>query len=605
MRATGVAARRPAQRGGTAAVGALVALVGGDVPDRRPHLARVRRGAGPRDRRLQVAGRRRLGRRGLDPGAVRDHAGHDREHRVDRSLRGSEVRGVPGRGDRERARRGRVSPCERRKGRGRCVERGQLLREQRPDRGRRRAPRPRHREDPRSVRDRDAGVGTRVGPPCVRADRREADDLLEPELLADEHGQHAVVRRPRLPAVDRPLGCVRADRARGELGRARLDVLAVDLHRTRRRDRRGCRSRSLQGHEPGAGEDRVPRGHPAGRRSDHRRPDRLRRRRIHVQPAREPRHGGHARRHARSGRHVAPLDRGVRRGRLGADVRRAAARHEDGLGRVRLPRRRRASGERCRHRHLDTRTARLRNDLRGSVRRGVDGDPHRGGGLRVDVRRLERCVLRHRPGLFVPGVVAHRRGGDVPVRGERGGGRRRRGLRVGSLDRRARRRRLLPLGASGRRLGDLRVLRRRGDALHGLGSIDGQGADPDRRGVDGHDRRLRAGSHHAGEASLRGSRSRSARPDGGGARDEAPRRLGDPGRGGRAAVGRADRTPILPRRRSDGRARRMPPPAGARTRSATPGTRPPSSRSRGPACRSARCADRRWAGRRSGWTARS
>ena len=128
----------------------------------------------------------------------------------------------------------------------------------------------------------DAGLGARVGPTGVRADRREADDLLEPELLADEHGQHAVVRRSRLPAVDRPLGCVRTDRARGELGRARLDVLAVDLHRTRRRDRLGCRSRSLQRNEPGAGEGRVPRGHPAGRRSDHRRPDRLRRRRIHV-----------------------------------------------------------------------------------------------------------------------------------------------------------------------------------------------------------------------------------------------------------------------------------------------------------------------------------
>ena len=292
-------------------------------------------------------------------------------------------------------------------------------------------------------------------------------------------------------------------------------------------------------------------------------------------------------------------------GRLGADVRRAAARHEDGLGRVRLPRRRRASGERRRHRHLDTRTSRLRNDLRGSVRRRVDGDPHRGGGLRVDVRRLERCVLRHRPGLFVPGVVAHRRGGDVPVRRERGGGRRRRGLRVGSLDRRARGRRLLPLGASGRRLGDLRVLRRRGDALHGLGSLDGQGADPDRRGVDGHDRRLRAGHHHAGEASLRGSRARSARPDGGGARDEAPRRRRGPGSRWTRCGGAARPAPILPRRRSGGRARRMPPPAAARTRSATPGTRPPSSRSRGPACRSARCADRRWAGRRSGWTARS
>ena len=398
-----------------------------------------------------------------------------------------------------------------------------------------------------------------------------------------------------------------AERARGELGRARLDVLAVDLHRTRRGDRRRRRPRPFQRHEPGAGEDRVPRG------------DTARRRRRSPAPgstaAAPPRRAAGSRTPTRWSRSP---PRPIRARRCSDGPGRAAAagsaptcdvsgaRREDGLGRVRLPGRGRAQGSGA----GTVTSSPSRLDCGATCTAlfavGVDGDPHRGGGLRVGLRRLERRVHRHRS-RSAPSPVSSpdRRGGDVRVRGERGGGRCRHGLRVGTLDRRARDRRLLPLGAPGRRLGDVRVLRRRGDAVHGLGTRDGEGADPDRRGGGGDVRRLRDRPHGGREASLRGSGPGAHVLIGRGARHEASRRGRDAGGGGRAPVGRSDARRPSRRVRSGGRPGRMPRRAAGPTRSATCGTRPPSSRSRGPACRSARCADRRWAGRRSGWTARS
>ena len=120
-------------------------------------------GTGPRDRRVEVAGRRRLGRGGVDAGALRDHAGDDREHGVDGSLRRSEVLRVPRGGDGERARRGRVPPRERRASRRRRDPRGELLRATRADRGGRRPAGPRHRGDPRASRSRRCRTGCASG----------------------------------------------------------------------------------------------------------------------------------------------------------------------------------------------------------------------------------------------------------------------------------------------------------------------------------------------------------------------------------------------------------------------------------------------------------
>ena len=85
---------------------------------------------------------------------------------------------------------------------------------------------------------------------------------------------------------------------------------------------------------------------PPGGRCHHRRADRLRRRRPDVQPAREPGHAADARRHARSGRFPAPMDRGVQRRGLGANLRGHGAGCEDGLGRVRVSGPPRTPGER-------------------------------------------------------------------------------------------------------------------------------------------------------------------------------------------------------------------------------------------------------------------
>ena len=312
--------------------------------DRDPGAALVRRGTGPRDRRIEVAGRRRLGQGGDDTGALRDHAGDDREHGVHASLRRSEVSRVPRGGNGERARRGRVPPCERRARRRGRDPRGQLLRAQRPDRGGRRLAGPRHRGDPRALDRGDAGLGSRVGPARVRADGREAVDLHEPALLAREHGQHTVVRRSRLSAVDRPLGRVGAERAGGQLGRGRLEVLAMDLHRARRRDRRERRPGPVRRLEPRSRQDRLAGGRPADRRRDRRPADPLRRGLQHVRSTREPGHRRRARRHVGSGCNAAPVDRQLQRGRRVLHLRRSDARDEGAVGGVRLPGPRRARG---------------------------------------------------------------------------------------------------------------------------------------------------------------------------------------------------------------------------------------------------------------------
>ena len=72
----------------------------------------------------------------------------------------------------------------------------------------------------------DAGVGERGRSPH----RRERDDLRVARLLEDVARRHTGLCGNRQPAVDRALDEGRvADRARLELERARLDVLAVDV----------------------------------------------------------------------------------------------------------------------------------------------------------------------------------------------------------------------------------------------------------------------------------------------------------------------------------------------------------------------------------------
>ena len=492
----------------------------------------------------QVARRCRLGRGRVDAGPVRHHAGDDRQHGHRGSLRRSEVRGVPRRGDRERARRGRVPPGERR-ARPRTTRRTRPTTSSTTRRSRPATCFPVldiEQTHGLSVAA-DAGLGARVGPTGPRPDRREADDLHEPELLGDEHGRHAVVRGSRLSAVDRPLGGVRTERARGELGRARLDVLAVDLDRPRRGDRRERRPGPFQRHESRARQDRVARGDPAARWIRLRRPDRLRRRRrttctrlanpdTVVTLAATPDPGATLLRWT-----GACSAAGCR-----ADVRCADAREEDGLGRVRLSGRGRASGERRGHRHLVARGARraarrARHSFAAGSTVTLTAEPDSASTF----AGWSGAMLRLQPGLLVPGVLARRRRGDVHVRGERRGGRRRRRASRGG-DRRTRD----AIGGSyrwERRAGASTTFAFSGGAVT-LFTVSGPAMGKARIRIDG----VAVGTfdgyaptlHGGREASLRGARPRAARPHGGGARHEASCRGRDARGGGRAAVGRTD-----------------------------------------------------------------
>ena len=319
----------------------------------------------------------------------------DRQHRDDAAVDRSEVLRVPGGRDGERPRRRRLPPRERGPRGERRGERGEPLRGQRADRRRGRAAGPRHRADPRPLRPGDEGLGPRMGAARVRPDRRAPDDLLEPELLANEHGRRDVVRRARLPAVDRALGRGRARRPRGELGRPRLDVLAVDLDGLGRgrADARG--SRPVQRRPVGAREDRVAHRGAAAGRHDRGAADRLRRRHDHLCAAREPGHLDHPDGDARAGGHAAPVDRRVRCGGGVPHVRRHDARRPVGLGRVRLPDRGAVAGERRGRRDVVARAPGLRRDVRRRVRGRERRDPDGGARLGVGVHGVGR---RRAPG---------------------------------------------------------------------------------------------------------------------------------------------------------------------------------------------------------------
>src|SRR6476660_8231374 len=64
--------------------------------------------------------------------------------------------------------------------------------------------------------------------PSGGANANITDARAEPELLDGQHGQHHMVRRPRVPSMARALGCVLSDGPRERMAGPRLDLLAVD-----------------------------------------------------------------------------------------------------------------------------------------------------------------------------------------------------------------------------------------------------------------------------------------------------------------------------------------------------------------------------------------
>ena len=203
------------------------------------------RGRGhPRHRCVHVAGQDRLADRGGRRGGVRGDPGHE-----GRRLRGSDASsgtscGATASGVVDR----RLPPRHPEREERGCARGGELLPAHRPQRTRRRDPRPRHRGDGWALDPRPSVVGPHLGHTRPGPDRRAPDDLHEPQLLAHEPGRHDLVRRARLPPLDRELGRAAAPGDRGGLGRERLDLLAVDRRRSRQRpgDRDGDRPRRLR-----------------------------------------------------------------------------------------------------------------------------------------------------------------------------------------------------------------------------------------------------------------------------------------------------------------------------------------------------------------------
>ena len=289
---------------------------------------------------------------------------------------------------------------------------------------------------------------------------------------------------------------------------------------------------------------------------------------------------------------------------LHPDVRRDRPRHQDGLGRVQLSGERRAAGDRERDGLVRTGRDRLRR--RRARRRSRSAPRWTSRPTRIPRRRSPAGAADAEASIRSATVTVPRRSRSsrrstpwsassktAPAPPSAGAGVPRR-----------RDRRLLPLGAPVGCRCDVRLLRRDGDAVHGLGTGDGQGSDLDRRNAREHVRRLRAPPGHrreapfaqlgAGPHTLAVEVLGTRRPAASGTRvgDRCP------------PMGRRD-PPRAPRRPRRGRRRRTRPRAAAATRSATRVTRSRGCASRARVRRSAPSVVRRWVVRRCGWTVRS
>ena len=262
----------------------------------------------------------------------------------------------------------------------------------------------------------DAGVARRG----EGAHGRERLRLRVAELLEGDARQHVRVRARRVPAVDRALDEERrAERAGQQLGRARLDVLAVDGLRERARLRSLRRRRPVRRPDPApiaipAVPDRRARARACRRRSSApsrsaccSRPSRARwsggkpiaftyqwqqlrrrRQRLHADLRRDLRdvHADDRRRRARAHRHRHGAERRRRR--------RAASR-ADGRGRARRQRRGRRARRRRRRRRIAGTT--VAGQPLVSLGRHVDG--------LADVVRLPVAALRPRPGVTCAAIA--------------------------------------------------------------------------------------------------------------------------------------------------------------------------------------------------------